>query len=112
MIVVLQNIIAKCQRSLHKYEYVGGPGIAALWKDALDGASRQERREVQSDMLRAALGNEFWDLAQQVSLISSTFCSILVCIIPFVLHFSEMSHSVTKCHIPYRRSKSLLNILN
>jgi hypothetical protein len=66
MIVAVQDIIARCQHSLSTFSYIGGPAISVLWKDALDGGTKHSKGEVQSDMLRAALNNEYWDIAQQV----------------------------------------------
>jgi hypothetical protein len=66
IIVALQDIIATCQHSLSTFTHIAGPSISNLWKDALDGSPKQFTRELQSDMLRAALNNEYWDLAQQV----------------------------------------------
>jgi hypothetical protein len=67
MIVAIQDIVAKCQHSLSTFSHVGGPAISALWKDALDGGPKKWKGETESDMLRAALHNGYWDIAQQVS---------------------------------------------
>jgi len=66
MIVEIQDIIAKCQESLGTFSCMGGSKLSSLWKDALDQTPKKGSRRVQSEMFRAALYNEYWDLAQQV----------------------------------------------
>jgi hypothetical protein len=73
VIEAVQDIVAKCQRSLSTFSHVGGPAISALWKDALDSGTKQSKGEVQSEMLRAAFNNEYWDIAQQVRIEIITF---------------------------------------
>jgi hypothetical protein len=66
MIVEIQDITAKCQEALGTFSYVGGPKLSGLWKNALDQTPKQGIKRVYSDMYRAALYNEYWDIAQQV----------------------------------------------
>jgi hypothetical protein len=66
--VEIQDISAKCQQALGTFTYVGGVKLSSLWKDALDQTPKNSIKKVYSEMYRAALHNEYWDIAQQVGL--------------------------------------------
>jgi hypothetical protein len=66
LIVETQDITAKCQESLGTFSYTGGQKLASLWRDALDQTPKPGSKRIQVEMFRAALYNEYWDLAQQV----------------------------------------------
>jgi hypothetical protein len=72
MIVEIQDITAKCQEALGTFSYVGGAKLTGLWKEALDQTPKQGIKKVYSEMYRVALLNEYWDIAQQVSLLPIT----------------------------------------
>jgi hypothetical protein len=66
--VAIQDINAKCEQALGTFSYMGGVKLSGLWKDALDQTPKNGIKKVYSEMYRAALHNEYWDIAQQVGL--------------------------------------------
>ncbi|KAF2435237.1 hypothetical protein EJ08DRAFT_646109 [Tothia fuscella] len=68
MIIAAQEIIVHCQHALQSFTHVAGSHLSNLWKVAIDGSGKggTSVKEIQREMLRAALDNEYWDLAQQV----------------------------------------------